>query len=101
MTIAHFRRAFGAPSETFITDPIRRLVARGIANPMFALLSLDPTSPVEHVAMATANTEGGRTIERRSRRMPPIFSKLDVLGWPIARRWLGSQLRSARPDVLV
>jgi colanic acid/amylovoran biosynthesis glycosyltransferase len=101
MKIAHFRRAFGAPSETFITDPILHLLARGIANPVFALLSLDPGSPVPHVAMATARGGGGGAIERRSRRLPAVFSKLDFLGWPIARRWLSRQLRTARPDVLV
>lgn len=99
MKIAHFRRAFGAPSETFITDPICRLVARGIDNPMFALLSLDRRSPVSHVAMATARDGGG--VERRSRRLPAMFSKLDALGWPIARRWLQAQLKAAAPDVLV
>ena len=101
MKIAHFRRAFGAASETFISDPIRRLVAQGIENPVFALLSLDPASPVAHVAMAKPKADGGTRIERRSRRLPKIFSKLDVLGWPLARRWLQSQLRSAAPDVLV
>lgn len=101
MKIAHFRRAFGAPSETFITDPIRHLVAHGVENPMFALLSLDPASPVRHVAMANAKDGGGRTIERRSRRLPAIFSKLDVLGWPVARHWLTRQLRAVQPDVLV
>jgi colanic acid/amylovoran biosynthesis glycosyltransferase len=101
MKIAHFRRAFGAASETFITDPIRHLVAEGIDNPVFALLSLDPASPVAHVAMARPKDGGGTAIERRSRRLPAVFSKLDILGWPIARRWLQSQLRSAAPDVLV
>lgn len=101
MRIAHFRRAFGAASETFISDPIRRLVSQGIENPVLTLLSLDPGSPVAHVAMATPKGGGGSTIERRSRRLPRIFSKLDVLGWPLARRWLQSQLQSAAPDVLV
>jgi colanic acid/amylovoran biosynthesis glycosyltransferase len=101
MKIAHFRRAFGAASETFISDPIRRLVAQGIDNPVFTLLSLDPASPVPHVAMARPKVDGGSTIERRSRRLPRVFSKLDVLGWPVARRWLFAQLKSAAPDVLV
>lgn len=101
MKIAHFRRAFGAPSETFISDPIRHLVAQGIDNPVFALLSLDPASPVAHVAMATPRPGGGATIERRSRKLPAVFSKLDILGWPIARRWLQTQLAAAAPDVLV
>jgi colanic acid/amylovoran biosynthesis glycosyltransferase len=101
MKIAHFRRAFGAPSETFIYNPIRHLVAAGVPNPVFTLLSLDPSSPVAHTAMATPRHGSGTTIERRSRRLPRIFSKLDVLGWPIARRWLQSQLRAAAPDVLV
>jgi colanic acid/amylovoran biosynthesis glycosyltransferase len=101
MKIAHFRRAFGAPSETFISDPIRYLVSQGIDNPVFALLSLDPASPVDHVAMAKPKPGGGAAIERRSRRLPAVFSKLDILGWPVARRWLQSQLKLAAPDVLV
>lgn len=101
MKIAHFRRAFGAASETFISDPIRHLVSQGIDNPVFTLLSLDPASPVAHVAMATPQAGGGSSIERRSRRLPAVFSKLDVLGWPLARRWLQSQLKAAAPDVLV
>jgi colanic acid/amylovoran biosynthesis glycosyltransferase len=101
MTIAHFRRAFGAPSETFITDPIRHLSAAGIANPVFTLLSLDSSSAVAHVAMAAPKRGGGAAIERRSRGLPPVFSKLDVLAWPLARRWLQSQLKAAAPDVLV
>lgn len=101
MRIAHFRRAFGAPSETFITDPIRHLLARGVENRVFALLSLDPGSPVAHAAMASPRVGGGAGIERRSRRLPAVFSKLDVLGWPIGRRWLRSQLTGTRPDILV
>lgn len=101
MKIAHFRRAFGAPSETFIYDPIRHLIAAGIDSPVFALLSLDPNSPIPHTAMAKPRRDGGATIERRSRRLPRIFSKLDVIGWPIARRWLQAQLKTAAPDVLV
>lgn len=101
MKIAHFRRAFGAASETFISDPIRRLIAQGIDNPVFTLLSLDPASPVPHVAMAKPKASGGSAIERRSRRLPRVFSKLDVLGWPVARRWLSAQLKTAAPDVLV
>jgi glycosyltransferase involved in cell wall biosynthesis len=101
MTIAHFRRTFGAPSETFVTEPILRLLARGVANPVFTLLSLDPTCAVPHVAMAEARGGRGRRIEQRSRRLPAVFSKIDVLGWPIARRWLLNKVRAARPDVLV
>lgn len=101
MKIAHFRRAFGAASETFISDPIRHLVSQGIDNPVFTLLSLDPASPVAHVAMAAPKPGGGSDIERTSRRLPSVFSKLDVLVWPLARRWLQSQLKSAAPDVLV
>lgn len=101
MKIAHFRRAFGAPSETFITDPIRHLVAQGTDNRVYALLSLDPLSPVAHTAMAKPKGGGGPAIERRTRKLPSIFSKLDILGWPIARRWLNSRLRAYAPDVLV
>jgi colanic acid/amylovoran biosynthesis glycosyltransferase len=101
VTIAHFRRAFGAPSETFITDPILRLMSRGVSNRVFTLLSLDPASPVPHTAMASTRGEGGRAVEQRSRRLPSFVSKLDVLGWPVARRWLQRQLLAAGPDVLV
>lgn len=101
IVIAHFRRAFGAASETFITDPIQRLTARGIPNQVFTLLSLHPHSPVAHVAMTAAGASRGRAIERRSRRLPSFFSKVDMLGWPIARRWLAGQLRAAAPDILV
>jgi colanic acid/amylovoran biosynthesis glycosyltransferase len=101
MKIAHFRRAFGAASETFISDPIRELVSRGIDNRVYALLSLDPASPVAHTAMAKPKADGGSAIEKRSRKLPAVFSKLDILGWPIARRWLQSQLQADPPDVLV
>ena len=101
MKIAHFRRAFGAASETFISDPIRQLVAQGIDNRVYALLSLDPASPVAHTAMAKPKADGGSAIEKRSRKLPAVFSKLDILGWPIARRWLQSQLHADPPDVLV
>jgi colanic acid/amylovoran biosynthesis glycosyltransferase len=101
VTIAHFRRAFGAPSETFITDPILRLSRRGAANPLFTLLSLDPASPIPHTAMARTRGDGGRAVEQRSRRLPPFVSKLDFLGWPLARRWLRRQLLAAKPDLLI
>ena len=101
MTIAHFRRAFGAPSETFITDPILRLLSRGIPNPVFTLLSLDPSSPIPHNAMARTRGTRGHAIEQRSRRLPSFVSKLDVLGWPLGRRWLRRQLIAAKPDVLI
>ncbi len=101
MTIAHFRRAFGAPSETFITDPILRLMSRGVSNRLFTLLSLDPASPIPHTAMTTTRGEGGRAVEQRSRRLPAFMSKLDFLGWPVARRWLRRQLLATKPDVLV
>jgi glycosyltransferase involved in cell wall biosynthesis len=101
MKIAHFRRAFGAASETFISDPIRHLVAQGIDNRVYTLLSLDPASPVSHTAMASPRGGGGSTIERRSRKLPAVFSKLDILGWPVGRRWLQSKLQADAPDVLV
>ena len=101
MKIAHFRRAFGAASETFIADPIRYLVAQGVDNRVYALLSLDPASPVAHTAMAKPKAGGGSAIERRSRKLPSVFSKLDILGWPIARQWLLSRLKADAPDVLV
>jgi colanic acid/amylovoran biosynthesis glycosyltransferase len=99
--IAHFRRAFGAPSETFITEPIQHLLRRGVSNPLFTLLSLDPASSIPHVAMARTRGDGGRAVEQRSRRLPPFVSKVDFLGWPVARQWLRRQLVAARPDVLV
>ena len=101
MKIAHFRRAFGAASETFIADPIRHLVAQGIDNRVYTLLSLDPGSAVAHTAMAKPKAGGGSAIERRSRKLPAVFSKLDIFGWPIARRWLQSRLQADPPDVLV
>jgi len=99
--IAHFRRAFGAPSETFITDPILRLSSRGVSNPLFTLLSLDPASPIPHTAMARARGDRGRAVEQRSRHLPSFVSKLDFLGWPVARRWLRHRLVDAQPDVLI
>ena len=101
MIIAHFRRAFGAPSETFITDPILRLSSRGVSNPLFTLLSLDPASPIPHTAMARARGDRGRAVEQRSRHLPSFVSKLDFLGWPVARRWLRHRLVDAQPDVLI
>ena len=76
-------------------------MAQGVDNRVYTLLSLDPGSPVAHTAMATPKAGGGSTIERRSRKLPAVFSKLDILGWPLARRWLQSQLKADAPDVLV